>query len=37
MVLFHSAFVSLKARNALTVRLDPEEHKLANERRLFKG
>ncbi|KAH7374880.1 hypothetical protein B0T11DRAFT_3940 [Plectosphaerella cucumerina] len=37
MVLFHCSFVSLKARNALTVRLNPDEQYLADERRIFQG
>ncbi|ROT34779.1 hypothetical protein SODALDRAFT_85006 [Sodiomyces alkalinus F11] len=37
MVLFHSTFVSLKARNALTVDVRADEYKLAGERRLFQA
>lgn len=37
MVLFHSTFVSLKARNALTVNVRVDEYKLAGERRLFQA
>ncbi|KAL2758856.1 hypothetical protein ACRALDRAFT_2040926 [Sodiomyces alcalophilus JCM 7366] len=37
MVLFHSTFVSLKARNALTLDVKVNEYKLAGERRLFQA
>lgn len=37
LVLLHSVFVSLKARNGLTVRLAPEEFRLRGESRLFQA
>ncbi|PFH61714.1 hypothetical protein XA68_16514 [Ophiocordyceps unilateralis] len=37
LVLMHSTFVSLKARNSLTVRLSPEECSLRGESRLFQA
>lgn len=37
LVLFHCCFVSLKARNSLTVRLNPEEQYIAQERPVFEG
>jgi hypothetical protein len=37
MVLFYCTFVSLKARDALTVQIAPEEYKLKNEKRLFQA
>lgn len=37
MVLFHSAFVSLKARCPLTVDINPQDFQLAGERKLFQG
>jgi hypothetical protein len=33
----HSTFLSLKARNRLTVRLGPEEYALDGERKLFQA
>ncbi|CAG8958513.1 hypothetical protein HYFRA_00009828 [Hymenoscyphus fraxineus] len=37
MVLFHSAFLALKARCPLTVRINPDEYKLSGEIVLFQG
>ncbi|KAM0287811.1 hypothetical protein ACHAQH_000343 [Verticillium albo-atrum] len=37
MILFHCTFLSLKARNARTVQINPLEYKLASERRLFQA
>lgn len=37
MVLFYCTFVSLKARNTLTVQVSPEEYKLGREKRLFQA
>ncbi|KAH8889487.1 hypothetical protein GQ53DRAFT_216495 [Thozetella sp. PMI_491] len=37
MVLFYCTFVSLKARNTLTVQVSPEEYKLSREKRLFQA
>lgn len=37
MVLFYSTFVSLKARNTLTVQIHPDEYKLGREKRLFQA
>lgn len=37
MVLFHAAFVALKARCLLTVRINPDDYKLSGEVVKFKG
>ena len=37
MVLFHSAFVALKARCPLTIKPHPDDYKLAGEKKLFQG
>jgi hypothetical protein len=37
MVLFHSVFVALKARSPLTINVNPDDYKLAGEKRLFQG
>jgi hypothetical protein len=37
MVLFHCAFVALKARCPLTINVNPDDYKLAGEDRLFHG
>ncbi|KAG7100658.1 hypothetical protein HYQ44_020010 [Verticillium longisporum] len=37
MILFHCTFMSLKARNALTIQISPKEYKLSSERRLFQA
>uniref|UniRef100_A0A0L0NNJ7 Uncharacterized protein n=1 Tax=Tolypocladium ophioglossoides (strain CBS 100239) TaxID=1163406 RepID=A0A0L0NNJ7_TOLOC len=37
LVLMHSTFLSLKARNGLTVRLGPEEYALCREHKLFQA
>lgn len=37
MVLFHSAFVALKARCHLTVKPNPDDYKLSGEVVKFKG
>lgn len=37
MVLFHAAFVALKARCPLTVNVNPDDYRLTGEKRLFQG
>ncbi|KAK7701101.1 hypothetical protein SLS64_010432 [Diaporthe eres] len=37
LVLFHCTFIALKARNNLTVSMDPREYKFPNEKRLFQA
>ncbi|KAF9876547.1 hypothetical protein CkaCkLH20_05955 [Colletotrichum karsti] len=37
LVLFHNTFVSLKARNALTISMNAREYKLSGEKRLFQA
>lgn len=37
LVLFHCTFIALKARNSLTVSMDPREYKFPNEKRLFQA
>ncbi|OHE92323.1 hypothetical protein CORC01_12385 [Colletotrichum orchidophilum] len=37
LVLFHCTFVSLKARNTLTINMNPREFKLLGEKRLFQA
>lgn len=37
LVLFHCTFIALKARNNLTVNMDPREYKFPNEKRLFQA
>lgn len=37
LVLFHCTFIALKARNNLTVNMDPQEYKFPNEKRLFQA
>jgi len=37
MVLFHAAFVALKARCPLTIGIHPEDYELAGEEILFRG
>jgi len=37
MVLFHAAFVALKARCPLTISINPDDYSLAGERTLFRG
>ncbi|POS77013.1 hypothetical protein DHEL01_v204590 [Diaporthe helianthi] len=37
LVLFHCTFIALKARNHLTVSMDPREYKFPNEKRLFQA
>ncbi|KAI3397485.1 hypothetical protein diail_10697 [Diaporthe ilicicola] len=37
LVLFHCTFIALKARNNLTVNMDPQEYKFHNEKRLFQA
>jgi len=37
LVLMHSTFVSLKARNRLTVQLGPEEYTLKEEQKHFQA
>lgn len=37
LVLFHCTFIALKARNNLTVNMDPRECKFPNEKRLYQA
>jgi hypothetical protein len=37
MVLFHEAFVALKARCPRTINVNPDDYRLAGEKRLFQG
>lgn len=37
LVLFHCTFIALKARNNLTVNMDPREYKFPNEKRLYQA
>lgn len=37
LVLMHSTFVSLKARNGLTISLHPEEYDIRGEEKLFQA
>lgn len=37
LVLFHCTFLALKARNSLTVNVDPREYKFPDEKRLFQA
>lgn len=37
LVLFYCAFIALKARNHLTVAIDPLEYKLKGEKRQFQA
>ncbi|KKY37164.1 hypothetical protein UCDDA912_g02805 [Diaporthe ampelina] len=37
LILFHCTFIALKARNNLTVSMDPREYKFPNEKRLFQA
>ena len=37
MVLFHEAFVALKARCPLTLEVYPDDYRIAGEKKLFQG